>query len=527
MYDAPIKILMNETQMRWSHGAWNFAPVDLDGPMMRPKNTATGQTAVSPMNVTLQTTAIRSRLECEPVGGIENKSSWLQYVDAETLETTILKTTSFAGVVPPGLSGGYKIVDTLFANTSFATSPLGVSEWKVSCCANGTFDHPQKAAVGYWSALEKNDTTTRADSYRLHGDSPAFITKWIVGKPQAFKDYTGNAGGPMIFKETPKLQAARCKPFFESAEAMVSIDQVSKMVHSYDLLGPATEMDSAWYENYVRHDTVVTGHRFNQNYTGRLNITTSMGTLVLDTLLSASTRGMPGPWNVYEDLDKEPFVYRERERGLNMDLMTYAMYILANKDPDAMLDYTTLITNANRTFQAFFQQFINNKLSIYDGGAAYQKIGANLNSLERAVDELGTALPNAVYSNLNTNRTIEAKLFTRTQVLHMNQIATYLAVGIIVWLVATTAIVASLQRRYTSTMLRDVELIADVLVLVAGSDNFLELVQEKGASLKKDKDTMTKLGWFKGRDGQVRWGVEVVGGRNAVEWVDAPTKHFS
>jgi len=30
------------------------------------------------------------------------------------------------------------------------------------------------------------------------------------------------------------------------------------------------------------------------------------------------------------------------------------------------------------------------------------------------------------------------------------------------------------------------------------------------------------LGWFKGIDGQVRWGVEVVGNGGTVQWVDAP-----
>jgi hypothetical protein len=70
-------------------------------------------------------------------------------------------------------------------------------------------------------------------------------------------------------------------------------------------------------------------------------------------------------------------------------------------------------------------------------------------------------------------------------------------------------------------MMRDVHLIADVLVLVAGSNNLLELVHERGVELKKADDVKTMLGWFKDKHGDVRWGVEVVGGRDAVEWVDA------
>jgi hypothetical protein len=64
-------------------------------------------------------------------------------------------------------------------------------------------------------------------------------------------------------------------------------------------------------------------------------------------------------------------------------------------------------------------------------------------------------------------------------------------------------------------MHRDVQLIADVLVPVAGSDNLLGLIHARGVALKKADDVKTMLGWFKDRDGEV-------GGRDPVEWVDAP-----
>lgn len=53
-------------------------------------------------------------------------------------------------------------------------------------------------------------------------------------------------------------------------------------------------------------------------------------------------------------------------------------------------------------------------------------------------------------------------------------------------------------------MLHKVELLADVLVLAAGSENLLSSIQERGVELKKDYEAKTKSGWFKGRDGVLR-----------------------
>jgi hypothetical protein len=147
-----------------------------------------------------------------------------------------------------------------------------------------------------------------------------------------------------------------------------------------------------------------------------------------------------------------------------------------------------------------------------------EALGAPLNN--------GTVVERQRFAVLNTSRTITASISHRIRVLHMNALATYLSAAILVWLTFTAIIVLCLQRRYTSFMNRDVQLIADMLVLIAGSDNLLELVAEKGVELKKSKEVMTMLGWFRDRDGQTRWGVEIVGGRNAVDWVDAPKQGF-
>lgn len=70
-------------------------------------------------------------------------------------------------------------------------------------------------------------------------------------------------------------------------------------------------------------------------------------------------------------------------------------------------------------------------------------------------------------------------------------------------------------------MQRHVECLADVLLMVAGSDGLLQLVHERGVEGLKKSDVITRLGWFRDRRGIVRWGIEIVDAEG-VEWIDGP-----
>jgi hypothetical protein len=208
----------------------------------------------------------------------------------------------------------------------------------------------------------------------------------------------------------------------------------------------------------------------------------------------------------FEDPEDNAFVMRDQDHSLNMNFMTYSMYALANKDAEALLDYDTLVTHANRPFQAFLQYFVRNVMSLTEGGLVYQKINdeESYKGLGQPVDVNGTALPSEQYSVPTANHTIDAWVSNRIQVLHLNSVATYLTVVILIWLIGTTTVIACLQRKYTGSMIRDVYLIADVLVLVVGSNKLLELINERGIELKKADDVKTMLGWFKDKDGEIR-----------------------
>lgn len=217
-----------------------------------------------------------------------------------------------------------------------------------------------------------------------------------------------------------------------------------------------------------------------------------------------------------EDLSDNTFNFREPHLGLNLDFMTYAMYSLAGRDPRALLNASLQEELAKNTFTTFFQHFVSSNLSLETGGWAYQPINASLPAdLGKAwtLGENGTYeyLPNPTTVS-TTNRTAIARVETPVEILDMNPVAVWLSAGILIWLIATTVVIAALQRRYLRNLDRNIECIGDVLVLVAGSERLLQLVRERGPeALEKDgKGIATKLGWFEDGGGRRRWGIEVV-----------------
>jgi hypothetical protein len=226
----------------------------------------------------------------------------------------------------------------------------------------------------------------------------------------------------------------------------------------------------------------------------------------------------------------ETFRIRDNSSGLNLDLMSYAMYTLANKDPDALLNATTLLSLAQKVFQTYFQHFVSTNTAPNATFGAYQPINANVNPILQnmsnvnAYDDMDWKPPTS-YPKLNTNSTVTGTVTTRIELLRMNEVATWISVLGLIWLLCTIVALLTLQKRYFNPLIRDTESIAEVWVLVAGSENLLKLIGETDPRfVVKNKQICTKLGWFRARDGRTRWGIEVVGdmGLGAVEWLDGP-----
>lgn len=224
--------------------------------------------------------------------------------------------------------------------------------------------------------------------------------------------------------------------------------------------------------------------------------------------------GVQGKW---EDLDDQAFNIRDIEKGLNLDFMTCSMYMKAKQDPTTLTNVSALEDFAQETFSTLFQHFVSSNVSLMTGSWAYQPINATLPAELGAVDTYVNKdhRENANYSipHSQTNRTATIQVSTPIEVLEVNAAAVWLSTAIILWLIVTTIIVGALQRRYLRNLNRNIDCLGDVLVLVAGSDRLLRLVNERGPSgLDGEKGTLTKLGWFEDERGQQRWGVEVVEG---------------
>ena len=228
--------------------------------------------------------------------------------------------------------------------------------------------------------------------------------------------------------------------------------------------------------------------------------------------------------------------------GLNVDFMSYASYKRTGKeDPAALLDQQTLFQQSQVTFRTFFKHFVNSNIFSETKIRAYQRFGSNL-VLEPPVqsvewfnensEDLGaslssnstqqyrfgantipapkTRLPNGDpaprfedvpphYTSPNATVT----LTERVRVLKFNLTAFWLAIGILIWLTSTMIGFIAMQQRYLGGLFQDVECIAYVLVLIAGSNQLLALVHEKGidAIIKEDK-IHTWLGWFEDGEGK-------------------------
>ncbi|KAH4173706.1 hypothetical protein HBH64_109950 [Parastagonospora nodorum] len=534
LYGAGIQQTFNGSRLPWSSDGWSFLPVDLPTVFDNTSNQAiassgtdgTDHTASFSTNVTMKTPAIRARLDCTVVEEITNTSSWITLYNL-TNRSASFNPQYFSQINSSGEVELYSLEDYMFTGSDSRTFTMS-SPTSVGCCQNGTILDPQQSLLGYWSPVlppYRNRTVDEGFPYNGLTWPLKFTSKWIVGKAITMLD-RGNTSY-VYYKEIPRMQAAQCAPIIETAEASITFDSATGDVHSHTIDTVPLANDGAWSDVFTLHDAPKVesnDESFWPEYPQ--NVTTSFGILFVGALLGLADREHANGYS-YEDLKQNAFVFRDPNNGINMDLMTYSMYTLAKKDPEALLNYTVLATHADRTFQTFFQHFVNSGLSPSRGGYAYQPINDDsMTTLTHSVDGNGTAIAEKSFPVLNTNRTVEASISQRIRVLHMNSIATYLSVAILIWLIFTTLIVVCLQRQYTRFMNRDVHLIADMLVLVAGSDNLLDLVQDKGVGLKKNKDVKTMLGWFRDRNGEVRWGVEVVGGRNAVEWVDAPKTGF-
>lgn len=218
-----------------------------------------------------------------------------------------------------------------------------------------------------------------------------------------------------------------------------------------------------------------------------------------------------------DQLDDKVFNMRDNTTGLNIDFMSYAAYSRAGFNPDALLDPKTLLETSQKVFSTFFKHFAHHNVSQEHGGWVYQHVGEQLSvnspmsNMQTQLTSDGAVAPKFEDVVRNTSQSTAVTLSRQVEVLKMNMIAFRVATSILVWLITTIIIFTSVQRKYYGDMMRNIECIADILVLIAGSDRLLATIKEQGIDTILKEDTiLTRLGWFRDTDGMMRWRIEVV-----------------
>lgn len=282
-------------------------------------------------------------------------------------------------------------------------------------------------------------------------------------------------------------------------------------MQEYSILQEPESDPFAWADIFVQRKNPNTTAYEDGDYVK--NVTTSYGVMFLEALLKAASlqalSGCPNGGCGTENLNDRTF--NIRRPGLNVDYMSYSMLSLANNDTQALLDPEALSNLAQKTFSTFFQHFASNNVTIDSGGWVYQRTNDTL-PVDLGVAQGVTAGRAPAASSQVTDTMASVVVSRPVEMLRMSPIAVALCLVILGWLIVTTVLIIILKGRYFSPLLRGVDTVADVAVMVAGSERLLQFAKEKGAAaLQNDKSFKTRLGWFRTSTGEVRWGIELVG----------------
>ena len=232
-----------------------------------------------------------------------------------------------------------------------------------------------------------------------------------------------------------------------------------------------------------------------------------------------TTESRPGSseeltYDVYKD---RVYNMRDDTTGLNIDFMSYAAYADVGYDPTALLDAKTLAERSQKVFSTYFQHFMSNNISSEYGNWVLQPIGQHLHVgppmsfMPTQYVPGGSVTPNFEDFTRNTSQTVTVTISGHVEMLRINTVAFWIATSILTWLLIIIGIFASVQQRYYGGMMRNVECIADILVLIAGSERLLTAIRENGIdTILKEDSLLTQLGWFRDPDGTKRWRIDVV-----------------
>ena len=275
---AVIQIAYNGSNSAWSLDGWSFAQVSLPSVSAQMNHSSQDRNVshrVGPFNVsssegslgrqvnlTIQTPAVRARIECSPYETLTNLSNWLQEWD--------LHNASLWNVTanPKEPAHGYELLPVINLSPNTSTTTF-VDRARIKCCANGTNKEPGLSSIGYWSRnkfIDSIDDEPNPDTVVYN-----FTVKWIVGKPfsQQFADSSNQSH--FIWEGPPSIAALNCQPIVETANTSVTIDMASGAVQSFALVDGPSVVASAWSDYYEIHNS--TDPSTDLLYEGQTNVT--------------------------------------------------------------------------------------------------------------------------------------------------------------------------------------------------------------------------------------------------------------
>lgn len=530
--------------------------------------------SVQSVNVTMPTTAVRARLQCTPYEFLDETQTWL--TEWNLTDETYWNIPESPRIIDQGYELGYATYNMfdscstslfldshgeLLANAAnynaswipSSMTPFFVDIDRLICCQNVSLDnqmHP--ASIGYWSPNIRCDSLY-VYPYIAESWPNNFTIKWIHGKP--VEGYRRNTTSPLyndqplipsyysrpensqpdndlrlIWTEQPQMTATSCRPTIEKANASVTVEAASGRVIDLRILDEPQPDAAAWSDNFAVHQYYPSSD-FAHNMPGWANITVSYGVLFMTALLGAASianfevNGRSAYQGVFHEnlLDQ---AFNMRAPGLNVDYMSYAMLSLANGSHEALLDPLVLESTAQRVFEVMFQHFAHSDLDMKSGGHVYQNPsetlpvdmdGPTTTATSKARDRRQQLQFSTIPSTINPTYvpdTVEVEVRREVEVLRMSTAAAIVCMSILAYLIVTSVILVTATRRYNKLLPSEIDSVADVAVLVAGSERLLELARQGALQhdrqLKSDPKSLAKLGWFNGADGELRWGIELV-----------------
>ncbi|KAI4726287.1 hypothetical protein E4T49_05920 [Aureobasidium sp. EXF-10728] len=490
LYGATIEITQSAATPAWSKDVWSFLPRDYinseDTRRFR-NGDAHGR------NITMPTTALRASLVCSPETYSVDPSLWLTRIDFrdslrdnKTGNPLWNKTNS-----PSGLDYGY-----ILKNVTDATFNME----SINCCTNQTFQGAGSAAVGYWSnANGPTLTTTWIDGYPVEGHYTPYYTEDnnLISPPEATKDPV-SVVGPLkpelfVWQEPPRMAAISCEPRIEEAEAMITVEIDTGLIRDYEITSTLRNATGAWTYPYTQENLTTTRYTWQSDDDDQkeyqeafTRVNASWGYVFWDALIHS---GQQDKW------------FRFQDRGLNVDLMSYSMLRLVNNDKEALLDPNTLMETADRTFAIFFKHFACFNVTKHKEGYVYVPTD---------------------YNSRDTPDLASATLSMPVEELRMSPAAAILSMSILVFLIITTTIMYTANRKEYKAIPRDVSTLASILGWVYASDRLLSWSEQAPPSQPWYKALFSrpstfaahhraKMGPFTDSRGMKRWGIELVG----------------